>query len=82
MIMTLLIISVVGAYLLALCAFVYCIHVSVVYHRFNEGIKEWAENLDNSTKDAINRSAREILRELDERISEANLSEETVNDNV
>ena len=53
------------AIVLAVAALVYTGHLAIVYQRFNDGIKDWAENLDNSTKDAINRSAREILRELD-----------------
>ena len=66
--MTLSIISIV----LSVTAIVYSVHVAVVYHRFNEGIKEWANALDASTKDAIDRSARQILRELDEHITQMN----------
>lgn len=68
--MTLLIIAVIGAYLMALCAFAYCIHVAVVYQRFNDGIKDWANALDESTRSAIDRQAMEILRQLDQRIIE------------
>lgn len=70
------------AIVLAVAALVYTGHLAIVYQRFNDGIKDWAENLDNSTKDAIDRSAREILRELDQRISEANLTEQTDIENV
>lgn len=63
------IISILG-FVLSLTAIVYSVHVAVVYHRFNEGIKEWANALDASTKDAIDRSARQILRELDEHITQ------------
>ena len=70
------------AIVLAVAALVYTGHLAIVYQRFNDGIKDWAENLDNSTKDAINRSAREILRELDEKIGEANLTEQTEIENV
>ena len=66
--MTLSIISIV----LSVTAIVYSVHVAVVYHRFNEGIKEWANALDASTKDALDRSARQILRELDEHITQMN----------
>ena len=71
--MTLSIISIV----LSVTAIVYSAHVAVVYQRFNDGIKDWANALDASTKEAIDRSAREILRELDEKISEANQEELT-----
>lgn len=57
---------------LAVCAIVYCGHCAIVFQRFNDGIKDWANSLDESTKDAINRSARQILRELDERLNEQN----------
>ena len=70
------------AIVLAVLAIVYTGHLAIVYQRFNDGIKAWAENLDNSTRDAINRSAREILRELDEKISEGKLTELTENQNV
>ena len=70
------------AIVLAVVAIGYAAHCAITFQRFNDGIKDWAENLDNSTKDAINRSAREILRELDEKISEANLTEQTENENV
>jgi len=59
-----LIISIV-AIVLSVAALVYTGHLAIVYQRFNDGIKDWAENLDNSTKDAIDRSARQLLRELD-----------------
>ena len=54
---------------LAVVAIAYAAHVAVVYQRFNDGIKDWANALDASTKDAIDRSARQLLRELDERVS-------------
>lgn len=67
---------------LAVAAIVYSGHVAIVYQRFNDQIKAWSENLDASTKDAIDRSARNILRELDAMISEQkaleNLNEEDV----
>ena len=53
------------AIVLSVAALVYTGHLAIVYQRFNDGIKDWAENLDNSTKDAIDRSARQLLRELD-----------------
>lgn len=77
----LLIIAVIGAYLLSLCAFAYCIHVAVVYQRFNDGIKDWANALDESTRSAIDRQAMEILRQLDERITEQKALESQVLDN-
>lgn len=67
---------------LAVLAIVYSGHVAIVYQRFNDQIKAWSESLDASTKDAIDRSARNILRELDARISEQkaleNLNDEDV----
>lgn len=73
--MTMSILAIVLGSLGLLCgvaALVYGIHVAVVFQRFNDGIKDWANALDVSTKEAIDRSARQILRELDEKISEAN----------
>lgn len=70
------------AIVLAVLAFVYTGHLAIVYQRFNDGIKDWAENLDNSTNAAIQRASRQILKELDEKISEANLTEQTENENV
>lgn len=61
---------------LAVVAIGYAFHCAVVFQRFNDGIKEWAYSLDESTRAAIDLSARQILRELDERISEANREEE------
>lgn len=60
------------AIVLAVAALVYTGHLAIVYQRFNDGIKDWANSLDKSTKDAIDRSARQILRELDEKINEQN----------
>ncbi len=62
----------VAAMFMAVAGLIYAGHVAIVYHRFNEGIKEWANALDASTKDAIDRSARQILRELDESITQMN----------
>jgi Na+-translocating ferredoxin:NAD+ oxidoreductase RnfG subunit len=53
------------AIVLAVLAIVFTGHLAIVYQRFNDGIKDWAESLDNSTKDAIDRSARQLLIELD-----------------
>lgn len=64
--MTLSIISIV----LSVTAIVYAVHVAVVYQRFNDGIKDWANALDESTRSAIDRQAMEILRQLDQRITE------------
>lgn len=70
------------AIVLAVAALVYTGHLAIVYQRFNDGIQDWASNLDNSTNAAIQRAAREILRELDEKISEANLTEQNENQDV
>lgn len=60
-------------------ALVYGVHVAVVFQRFNDGIKDWAQALDASTQEAINRSARNILRELDDRFSADNEIVEPLN---
>ena len=67
------------AIVLAVASLVYGIHVAVVFQRFNDGIKDWANSLDKSTKDAIDRSARQILRELDERLNEQKTDVEPLN---
>jgi Na+-translocating ferredoxin:NAD+ oxidoreductase RnfG subunit len=71
------------AIVLAVLAIVYSGHVAIVYQRFNDQIKSWSENIDASTKDAIERSARQILRELDEKITEEKQKEnvESLNNN-
>lgn len=69
------------AIVLAVVAIVYGVRVALVFQRFNDGIKDWAEKLDDSTNAAINRAARNILRELDEKIS-AQKEETDNNDNV
>ena len=63
------------AIVLAVAALVYTGHLAIVYQRFNDGIKDWANALDESTRAAIDRQAMEILRELDDRFSEGKLSE-------
>lgn len=76
------IISVV-ALVVAVASLAYSVKVALVYHRFNEGIKDWAYRLDESAKDAINRSSREILRELDSRLTaerETNNEEKIIED--
>ena len=60
------------AVVLAVVSIVYSGHVAIVYQRFNDQIKEWSESLDASMMDAINRVSRNILRELDKKISEVN----------
>lgn len=65
--------------LCGIAALVYGIHVAVVFQRFNDGIKDWAQALDFSTREAIDRSARNLLRELDERISAGNEIVEPLN---
>ena len=65
------------AIVLAVLAIVYSGHVAIVYQRFNDQIKSWSENIDASTRAAIESSARNILRELD-----AKITEEKENENV
>lgn len=57
------------AIVLAVAAIVYTGHTAIVFQKFNDGIKDWAEALDASTREAINRSARQILKDLDEQIT-------------
>ena len=56
--------------LCGVAALVYGIHVAVVFQRFNDGIKDWANALDDSMRAAIDRQAMEILKELDDKITE------------
>ena len=63
------------AIVLAVLAIVYTSHLAIVYQRFNDQIKDWSESLDASMMEAINRASRNILRELDEKISEAKENE-------
>lgn len=62
---------------LAVVAIAFAAHVAVVYQRFNDGIKEWAQALDDSSRAAIDRQAMAILRELDQRITKEKESAET-----
>ena len=54
---------------ISLVVVLYCGHVAIVFQRFNDGVRDWSRELDRTTKDAIDRSARNLLRELDEKIS-------------
>ena len=65
------IVAIVSITLSVLCL-LYAIHVSIIYNTFNKNIKSWAESLDEATQEAIDRSARRILRHMDERITEQN----------
>lgn len=79
--MTMSILAIVLASIGLLCgvaALVYGIHVAVVFQRFNDGIKDWAQSLDESTRAAIDRQAMDILYELDKRISEGKQDETDV----
>lgn len=81
--MTAIILSV-AAMLMAVAGLIYAGHCAIVFQRFNDGIKDWASKLDDNTNAAINRAARNILKELDERISQQNEENEIVeplNDN-
>ena len=68
----------VAAMFMAVAGLVYAGHVAIVHQRFNDGIKDWANSLDESTRAAIDRQAMEILRELDDRISEGKQEETDV----
>ncbi len=68
------IISVV-ALVVAAATLAYSVKVALVYHRFNEQVKDWTQSLDDSMMDSINRAARNILRSLDAAISENNNNE-------
>lgn len=58
--------------LVSLSVLGYCLKLTIVYHRFNEQIKTWAESLDDQMMDSINLAARKILTELDARITDNN----------
>lgn len=49
------------------------------FKTFNENIKNWSIELDNNTRDAINRQAMYILGQIDTKISEG--EEDNNNDN-
>lgn len=65
------VLAIVGIFLSVVCL-IYAIHISVVYATFNRNIKRWSEELDDATQQSINRAARNILRELDNKITEYN----------
>lgn len=69
------------AIVLAVVAIGYSAHCAITFQRFNDQIKSWCENLDASTKDAIERSARQILRDLDEKITEEKEDVNPLNNN-
>ena len=69
------------AIVLAVVAIGYSAHCAITFQRFNDQIKSWCENLDASTKDAIERSARQILRDLDKTITEEKALERQELDN-
>ena len=70
--------AIVGIFLSVVCL-IYAIHISVVYTTFNRNIKEWSKELDDATTESINRAARNILRELDRKITEYNETGDYVN---
>lgn len=63
------------AVVFALFSFLYGFKVALVYHRFNEQIKEWAESLDDNITRAVGVASRRILLDLDARITEDNNNE-------
>lgn len=67
--MTSIILSV-AAMLMAVAGLIYAGHCAIVFQRFNDGIKDWANALDDSMRAAIDRQAMEILHELDDKITE------------
>lgn len=69
------VLGIVSIFLSFVCI-LYTIHVSIVYSTFNKNVKTWSENLDNSTRDTINRVARNIIRDLDKKISDLNEKKE------
>lgn len=65
------------ALVLSLAVLPYCIRLGLAYHRFNEQVKEWADDLDTKMRYAIDAAARGILTELDSRIEDNNNTENT-----
>lgn len=51
------------SFVLALVSIAFTWHLSIVYNRFNNQIKDWALKLDESTKSSIELAARQILRQ-------------------
>lgn len=54
---------------ISLVVLAFGIHIAVVFQRFNDGIKDWSQSLNDSTYYAINAAARRILSEVDEKVS-------------
>lgn len=52
------------AFILALVSIAFTWHLSIVYNRFNNQIKDWALKLDEATRAAIELSARQIIRQV------------------
>lgn len=72
-------------FVLCLVCLGWTIHCSVTYYRFSESIKQWAIELDNSMKDALERAARKLLMDMDARIEEEkqkSQEEDEINNNV
>lgn len=65
--------------IISVACIIYSAHLSIIFNTFNKNIKNWSLELDNSTRDAINMSARDILRELDEKVNNLKIEE---NDNT
>jgi hypothetical protein len=53
-----------------LSALLYSVRVAGQFDTFNQNIKSWSEAIDDSAALAIDRAARRMLRELDEKIGE------------
>lgn len=66
--------------ILSISCLIYTGHCSIIFHRFNDSIKDWAKNLDDQMMYSINLAARTILRDLDSKISDINNENNDLND--
>lgn len=69
------------ALVLSVAVLVYCVKLMVVYHRFNEQIVDWASGLDKKMIMSIDSAARDILRDLDSRVSGEENNEQKLENN-
>lgn len=63
----------------SLVAVFYAAKLSLVYHRFNEQIKDWSDDLDQKMRYAIDAAARGILFDLDRRMDEIKTNDSSIN---
>lgn len=57
---------------LSLAAIGFSLHLSVTYRKFNDSVSKWSQELDAEMRDSIARASRQLLREMDSKISNLN----------